>query len=112
MVVSSCTHDCRKKFGKDRKGNQRYRCQLCGKTWTEAQPEGIAHTRVPVETAKLVLRLLVEGNSIRSTERITGVHRDTVCKLIVWFGERCRRFMDVRMQVSVAKTTAFLAVVA
>ena len=44
-----------------------------------------------------MLRLLVEGNSIRSTERITRVHRNTICKLVVWFGEHCRRFMDARM---------------
>jgi hypothetical protein len=32
---------------------------------------------------------LVEGCSIRSTERITGVHRDTILKLLVAVGEKC-----------------------
>ena len=46
----------------------------------------------------MILRLLVEGSSIRSAERLTGVHRDTICKLLVQFGEACRRFLDDRMQ--------------
>src|SRR5258708_35018333 len=53
--------------------------------------------RVEIETAKLVLRLLTEGMSIRATERTTGVHRDTICKLIVHFGNACQRFLDDRM---------------
>ena len=36
--------------------------------------------------------------SIRATERITGVHRDTICKLIVYFGDACQRFLDERMR--------------
>ena len=48
--------------------------------------------RLPVKMAKLALQLLLEGNSIRSTERITRIHRDTICRLIVRFGDACRRF--------------------
>jgi hypothetical protein len=33
-----------------------------------------------------VLHLLIEGNSIRSTERLTGVHRDTIMGLLVVAG--------------------------
>src|SRR5438093_13094759 len=44
-----------------------------------------------------VLNMLVEGNSIRSTERITGVHRDTIMRLLVRAGEHCRDFLDERM---------------
>ena len=35
----------------------------------------------------------MEGNSIRSTERITGVHRDTILALIVKAGERCEKLL-------------------
>lgn len=93
----ACAHLEAKKFGRDRYGNPRFRCKLCGKTWTVKQPKELGAMRVPVATAKIVLRLLVEGNSIRSTERIAGVHRDTVCKLIVRFGEACARFLDEQM---------------
>jgi len=54
--------------------------------------------RLPVKMAKLALQLLLEGNSIRSTERITRIHRDTICRLIVRFGDACREFLDKRMQ--------------
>jgi hypothetical protein len=36
---------------------------------------------------------LLEGNSIRSTERITGLHRDTILRLPVLAGERCEKFL-------------------
>ena len=45
----------------------------------------------------MVLRLLVEGSSIRSAARITGINRDTICKLLVVFGNACQRFLDARM---------------
>lgn len=97
-MMIACAHATSKRFGRDRKGNQRFRCQLCGKTWTEKQANPLGTMRVPVETAKLALRLLVEGMSIRATERTTGLHRDTICKLIVHFGDACRSFLDERMR--------------
>lgn len=45
-----------------------------------------------------VLHLLVEGNSIRSTERLTGVHRDTIMRLLVKAGDQCREFLDREMR--------------
>jgi IS1 family transposase len=54
--------------------------------------------QVPVADAKLALRLLVEGNSIRATARITGIDKKTILKLIVFFGDRCRAFLDERMR--------------
>jgi IS1 family transposase len=41
-----------------------------------------------------VLRLISEGNSIRSTERLTGIHRDTIMRLVRRFGDQCRSFLD------------------
>jgi transposase-like protein/IS1 family transposase len=96
-MMIACAHATFQKFGKDRKGNQRFKCSMCGKRWTEEQHKPLGEMRVPVDTAKLALRMLVEGMSIRGTERTTGVHRDTLCKLIVLFGDACQRFMDERM---------------
>lgn len=45
-----------------------------------------------------VLAALVEGMSIRSTERMTGVHRDTIMKLIARVGDGCARLMDATMR--------------
>ncbi len=41
-----------------------------------------------------ILRLLSEGNSIRSTERLTDMHRDTIMRFVVRFGNQCRAFLD------------------
>ena len=41
---------------------------------------------------------LVEGNSIRSIERMTGVHRDTICRLLVRVGEGCESLMNDTMR--------------
>jgi IS1 family transposase len=49
--------------------------------------------RLPVNQAISVLRLLLEGMSVRSVERITEIHRDTICRLLVLAGERCRQLM-------------------
>ncbi len=97
-MMIRCAHTETKRFGYDRKRNPRVRCLLCGKTWTIRQPNPLGEMRVPVETAKLALRLLTEGMSIRATERTTKLHRDTICRLIVHFGDACRRFLDERMR--------------
>lgn len=52
---------------------------------------------VPEGKALLAIQLLIEGTSIRSIERITGLHRDTIMRLLVIAGERCIKLMDVRM---------------
>ena len=41
-----------------------------------------------------VVAALVEGNSIRSTSRMTGVARNTVTKLLVDLGQACMAFHD------------------
>ena len=98
MICSACDHSSSQKYGKDRHGNQRFRCNLCGQTWIQEQRKPLGTMRVPLESAKLVLRLLVEGSSIRAAERVTGIHRDTICKLVVYFGNACERFLDQRMR--------------
>jgi transposase-like protein/IS1 family transposase len=98
MIQISCQHDQKQKNGKDRHGVQRYKCVLCGKRFTEEQPKPLGRMQVDVPTAKLALRLLTEGMSIRATERTTGLHRDTVMKLMVHFGIACQQFMDERMR--------------
>jgi len=41
-----------------------------------------------------IIHLLVEGNSIRSVERLTGVHRDTIMRLAVNVGGKCKKFLN------------------
>ena len=41
-----------------------------------------------------VRSILLEGSSVRSAERITGLHRDTILRLMVRVGEAWARFSD------------------
>lgn len=41
---------------------------------------------------------LAEGSSIRSIERMTGVHRDTIMRLGVRIGQGCMRLLDEKMR--------------
>lgn len=46
---------------------------------------------------RAAIQSLIEGNSIRSTERITGIHQDTIMRLILRVGQNCVRFLDKAM---------------
>jgi IS1 family transposase len=41
-----------------------------------------------------IISALVEGNSIRSIERMTSVHRDTIMRLMVRAGKNCENILD------------------
>ena len=89
-------HSCRieaKRHGRDRKGNQRYQCSQCSKTFLEPREKPLEGMYLPIEKAELVLRLLLEGNSVSSVERITDVHHSTILKLLLIAGEKCARIM-------------------
>lgn len=53
---------------------------------------------VSEDKSLLALQLLVEGNSIRSTERTVGIDRNTIMRLLVVAGERCERLLNDRVQ--------------
>lgn len=78
-----------KKDGKDRHGEQRFKCTECGKRFTLQKEKLLGSMILGTDKALLCLKLLVEGNSVRSTERITGVHRDTVLSLLETVGKKC-----------------------
>jgi IS1 family transposase len=50
--------------------------------------------RLDLDKAVLCLSLLTEGSSIRSTERISGVHRDTIMSLLRKAGAKCEALMN------------------
>jgi len=45
-----------------------------------------------------VVTALVEGNSIRSTSRMTGIARNTITKLLVDLGEACMQYYDAHVR--------------
>jgi IS1 family transposase/transposase-like protein len=87
-----------KKFGKDRKGNQRYRCLTCKKISVESQPRLLGDMILDEAKAISVLQHLVEGCSVRTTSRIVDVHPRTILNLLSLAGERCERMMTERIK--------------
>jgi len=54
--------------------------------------------RTPLARRTQIINCLVEGNSIRSTERMTDTHRDTIMRLLVEVGSGCAKLMDETMR--------------
>lgn len=92
MTCHNCRIECKRK-GHDRKGNQRYQCRQCSKMFLEPRDKPLDGMYLPMEKAEMVLQLLLEGNSLSSTKRLTGVHHGTILKLLVLAGERCEKLM-------------------
>jgi transposase-like protein/IS1 family transposase len=92
VTCHSCRIEC-KRHGRDRKGSQRFKCRQCSKTFLEPQEKPLDGMYLPIEKAEMVLSLLLEGNSVSSVERITGIHHSTILKLLVLVGEKCERIM-------------------
>src|ERR1035438_9821320 len=88
LACEACKGDCQR-FGTHRNGLRRFRCPNCKKTYTEAHERTLGSMYVPADRAALAIQLLVEGNSIRSTERITKLDRNTIMRVLILAGERC-----------------------
>jgi IS1 family transposase len=54
--------------------------------------------RLPINRAISVLNLLLEGMSVRSVERITSIHRDTICRLLLLAGEHCQKLLREKIK--------------
>jgi len=96
VTCHNCRIECKRK-GHDRKGNQRYQCRQCSKTFLEPQEKPLDGMYLPVEKAEMVLKHLLEGNSVSIVERITEVHHTTILKLLVLAGEKCERIMATKV---------------
>lgn len=90
---SDCRHGLTIGWGKDRAGNLRRRCKDCGKVLSIVPPRPLGRMRISLDDATLVLSLLTEGSSIRSAERVSGIHRDTIGKLLRLAGEKCEALL-------------------
>jgi transposase-like protein/IS1 family transposase len=97
MTCEACKVDCQR-YGKHRNGLRRFRCQQCKRTYTETHERTLGSMYVSTDRAALAVQLLIEGNSIRSTERITKLDRNTIMRLLVLAGKRCESLMDSRMR--------------
>src|SRR3954471_1112695 len=97
MIVISCQHESKVRCGKDRKGNQRYKCNECGKYLLADEAKPLGTMRISMKQAALALGMLLEGLSIRAIERLTGLHRDTIDDLVLVAGENCQRLLDEKI---------------
>jgi transposase-like protein len=72
------------KFGKTRKGRQRYQCKTCGETFCETTGTLFHRRRVAEEEIIETLAWLAEGNRISSIHRVKGFKEDTI---LAWLRE-------------------------
>lgn len=77
MTCHNCRAEC-KHNGYDRKGHQRYQCRYCGKTFLEPRDKPLDGMYLPIEKAEMILRLLLEGNSVSSVAPLLDVHIATI----------------------------------
>jgi hypothetical protein len=73
----------------------------CGARVSEhRQQDNVFAAKQAVDDTKalLALQLLVEGNSIRSAERITGINRNTIMVLLMKAGERCAALLQSKVR--------------
>jgi IS1 family transposase len=54
--------------------------------------------RISLDKAETCLKLMLEGMSIRSIQRVTGMHQETILDLLVLAGERCEKLMRERIK--------------
>lgn len=75
---------------------QRFQCLRCGKSFSDAQPlDGL---RVDFKRACQVVQLLCEGVGIRATERLTGLNRRTVLRIMRNAGRKCAALLDAKIR--------------
>lgn len=87
------------KAGLGRNSAQRFKCQTCGKRFSEPQQKPFgADVRLPQETVCRILHCLVEGNSARGTARLCDVEKRTVLNVLALAGENCERLLAERMR--------------
>jgi transposase-like protein/IS1 family transposase len=98
MIAPSCKHETKHKHGKDRKGNQRYKCALCGLTFADETAKPLGDMRTSVDVAAQALALMFEGMSVRSVQRITGLCRHTLADLIAVIGDNCQRLLTSKIK--------------
>ena len=77
---------------------QKYKCVYCRKIYLAPQEKLFDEMRIAPKRGISVLYSLLEGLSIRSTERITNIHRDTILDLLVKAGNKCARLLENKIQ--------------
>jgi transposase-like protein/IS1 family transposase len=99
MTCKRCHHQNVKKFGVyGRKRVQRYRCRDCSATFSEPASRPLGSHTIEFDKAVQIVRLLMEGVTIRGISRLTGVHKSTIMALSVTIGQKCLELLDSRIK--------------
>ena len=99
MTCPKCQHENNKRFrtyGKSK--NQRYRCRDCGSTFSAQCVRPLGTHTTPIDSAERALALMLEGTSIRAVSRLTGIHKNTLLRLLLTVGEKCQRLFNDRVR--------------
>ena len=81
------------RYGTERQFRLLY-CNACRARFSERKGTPLYRCHLPESTAASVLDHLAEGNGIRQTGRLVGVHRDTVMRLTRKAGKHARDAHD------------------
>jgi transposase-like protein len=100
MTCIRCWHTTCVKAGSFGKRHiQRWKCTSCKNRFSEP------HTKLTrdmflsnPQAAEHALQCLLEGCSIRSTERLTRLNRNTIMRLLIVAGENAARLMDAKVR--------------
>jgi len=69
-------------------------CRTCKTRFSERKGTALSYSRLPEEKAVAVLDHVREGNGVRATSRLVGVHMSTVSRLSRVAGEHARNAHD------------------
>ncbi len=85
-------------WGRDANRNPRRFCKACRKSYGIIPERPLGRMRIDMDKAVLCISLLTEGASIRSTERVAGIHRDTIMRLLRLAGGKCEAILGKHLQ--------------
>ena len=86
------------KRGKNRTGHQQYYCNHCHSWFVETKNTPLYRKQLPESEIINICKHLVERNGIRSIERITGHHRDTIGRLLEDMSEHAEQMNEYLVQ--------------
>lgn len=86
-----------RRFGKTKRGVQRYQCKTCGQTFTETTGTLFFRKRTPDHEILETLALLAEGSRISSLSRAKGFKEDTILTWLREAAQHAARLEDVLM---------------
>lgn len=76
------------------------RCRSCGDRFSERKGTPLFHSPLSREKAVAVLEHVADGCGVRQTERLVGVHRDTVTRDVRKAGDHARAAHDELVALS------------